>query len=594
MKHSAAATVIISLSVFVFLCAAQAEQPKRLNNLVTELARESGIALNPDATVRFTHPREGWVHVRIETDAAEGATLEVSTAAGDVLASHAHPEGMRFLPAGECVLKIHGNGVSSLRSIVVRAVPELQFTGIQTAPFMEGHGPYDWAFLEANILPNVNTVVGPAEDEHIDAWTARGGKWVVGTGLPTKPDRPVTPEEAFQHWASNAGIADPRLTGIMVDEFHGRQNANYPAWIEAVRRLGDTEAFSRQHKIFYAYCGGPGLYSRPQSRDLVRSVLGIGSYMAWERYLHEMPTHEEARAFLDAQLGGEMRRWQETFPDIERRLVMVAPIFTLGLSMNLQPEVDYKAWLDMQIQYYATDPAFDGLFGLQYWTATYADEELLRWAYRLFRHYGIEGNTALLSDQYGYTYALDHISNPDFADGLAGWTVEPAAEGSVGTGYIERLANLEGRYWLRQGTPDEPAGNTFLLLTRNGGKPNRVSQEIRNLKPGNLYSAKLISADYGDISAEISEEKRLDVSIAVEGADPIPEKCYQSAIDSRMSVATADLFDGGKLAWFNHHRAVFRATAPTAKLVISDGSLDQPATRQVLCNFVEVQPYFEN
>lgn len=45
----------------------------------------------------------------------------------------------------------------------------------------------------------------------------------------------------------------------------------------------------------------------------------------------------------------------------------------------------------------------------------------------------------------------------------------------------------------------------------------------------------------------------------------------------------------------NHHRIVFRAKAPTAKLTISDWAEDGkpggPVGQELICNFIEVQPY---
>jgi hypothetical protein len=572
------------------------EGPGRLNNLVSELARFTDVPVAADSVVRFTNPREDWVYVSLDAEVPAGARVQVALPDGRVMADGANPEGMRFLPAGEQVLRVTGEGVATVRSIVVRSVAELQYSTVPATPSLKEQGPYDWAFLKAHVLPHVNTLIGSPTEEHIDEWIARGGKWLAGGGMPSKPQGRITAEEAFQAWLNNPGIQDPRLSGVIVDEFQGRQHPDYPAWIAAVRKLGSAEAFTSDHDAFYAYCGGPSMYTRPQTRELVRTVFDIGSYMVWERYLNEMPTLEQAQTFLDRQLGDEMKRWRETFPGCEKRMLTVAPIFTSVFSMDVQPEVDYKAWLDMQIGYYADNPAFDGLFGLQYLTSPYADEEVLRWACRLFRHYGIEGKTEPLSAQYGYTYALDHVSNPDFNDGLEGWTVEAASEGSVEAGYMERLANLEGRYWLRGGTPDAPAGNAFLKMKRDANRPNRVSQEIRNLKPGTLYSVKLISADWSDLAAGITEEKKLGLSLSVEGAETVADKGYQATANSATSFGAGEPFTGGKVAWFNHHRVVFRATAPTARLVLSDWLGDAtggPAGQEILCNFVQVQRSFD-
>ena len=221
--------------------------------------------------------------------------------------------------------------------------------------------------------------------------------------------------------------------------------------------------------------------------------------MAWERYHHEMPTLDEARALMDSLLGKEMTRWQKVFPDCQRRMVLVLGIFATGPDLDVQPQVNYKVWMDMQMQYLATHPRFDGLFGVQWWYSGAATEELVRWQNALYRHYCIEGATELLSSRLGWTYMLSHIRNPDFDQGLEGWRAEPAVEGSIGTGYLERYARIENRYWQRQQYPDDPAGNTYLRMRRDADRPNRVSQEVRGLVPGRTYTVQMISADYGDI-----------------------------------------------------------------------------------------------
>ena len=68
-------------------------------------------------------------------------------------------------------------------------------------------------------------------------------------------------------------------------------------------------------------------------------------------------------------------------------------------------------------------PSFQDLYGLQEYLSSYADEELLRWAHQLFRHYCIEGKRTRFSDD---PYLLPHLQNPDFANGLDGWQIEPA------------------------------------------------------------------------------------------------------------------------------------------------------------------------
>ena len=47
---------------------------------------------------------------------------------------------------------------------------------------------------------------------------------------------------------------------------------------------------------------------------------------------------------------------------------------------------------------------------------------------QLYRHYMIEGKTDRLSSD---PYTLSHLANPDFIDGLKGWSLSEAVSGSI-------------------------------------------------------------------------------------------------------------------------------------------------------------------
>ncbi|MCC6699296.1 MAG: hypothetical protein IT365_26965 [Candidatus Hydrogenedentes bacterium] len=597
--------ITCSVAVVLFIASAASAQgpqvvPLRLNNLVTRLAEFTQIPAEKDSSLPFHNPRLGWVLVAVDGGSAitDGAAMDVrlqSTTETIPLRLGAESrEAIRLLPAGDYALLIHPSG-AALASVTVRAIPELQYCRYPSQPAAAAYGPYDWEFLTAHVLPHVNTIVGaPSEesDAHITEWTRNCGKWIAYGGLPH--DQHLTAEQALIHWTQNAGFTDPRLSGLIADEFQGRHNEWYPAWTEALARMGADPAL--KGRWFYGYCGGPGMYTRPQPRALVRTVLDAGYYMAWERYLHEMPTLEEAQALLESHLGREMTKWQAAFPDCQKQMILVSGLFTHGLSLDVQPEVDYKVWMDMQMRYLATQPGFDGLFGLQWWVSQYADEETLRWMAQLFRHYAIEGKTDSFAEPLGYAYLPGLIANPEFADGLNVWDVAPAGADTLRPEYMEYYGRLQGRYWHRAGEPDEPAGNTFLWMKRNAEKPNTISQPVRNLKPGSLYSVKVMAADYLDISLGVSKEKDIPLAVSVEGADVIPEKTFVAHMNSSSSSPSKLPFNGQRPAWFVLHRMVFRAQSSTAVLRISDWpSINDPGGpegQELMVNGIAVQPYY--
>jgi hypothetical protein len=576
----------------------------RLNNFVTELLRVQAVPVGQERPLTFQNPRDGWVFLSLRANARPGEKVElVLGATGDGTAlleiTPAHgpiAETMRLLPRGTQMLRLKGTGMKTAGPLVVRTMPETQFVRYPQEPRFPEQGTFSWMWLKQNVLSSVNTIATTAPaglDDEVDEWTRSGRKFIAYGRVPHEDN--LTSRQAFEYWSQNRGFKDARFSGMLADEFNGRQDPQYPAWTEAMRMLGENSKGSG--KAFYAYSGGPGMYSRPETRDLVRAVLDAGFYMAWERYHHEMPTEEEGRKFMDQILGDEISKWRATFPALLSHLVMVLGIFMSGPDLDVQPDVNYKVWMDMQMRYLATDPRFDGLFGVQWWYSGAATEEILRWQSALYRHYCVEGATDLLSRRYGWEYSLDHITNPDFLDGLKAWVAEPAARGSMKAGYLERYARLQGRYWQRNGEPDEPSGNAYLWTKRQAGRPNKVFQDVKNLIPGMLYSAELITADYQDIKNGRSRQDQHAVSLSVEGARTVERLSYRS-VPLKSTYSHPQLpFPNGP-AWLNHHRLMFRATHSTARLCLSDWASDVaaggPVGQELIFNYVQLQPYFED
>ena len=401
--------------------------------------------------------------------------------------------------------------------------------------------------------------------------------------------QPLTADEAFAYWTQNPGFRSPNLDGVIADEFLGyRRGMKYPEWTEAVRRIRADEKF--RGRFFYPYC--TTIYRNAVSAEFLRVVMESGYPFAWEVYLQEQPDEERAQQYLDSKLDTEMRRWREALPGCEQHMVVCLGYMSLPTTetLNMNPQVDYKVWMDMQFQHLATRPEFRGLYGLMEYTSGYADDETVRWAARLYRHYGIEGKTNLLSDALGFHYQLDHLQNPDFADGTTGWRVEAAATDGVGKNSFWGLGWLEGRY------PKSKLGNTFLWTKRSATRPNRVSQEIKNLRPGRLYSLKLVTADYQELVQGKSAEQKHAVSIQLRGAKIVPAKSFQQPMANNYA-HTIGAFKGQNKFWMNYHFLVFRAKGRSSKLTISDWASATlpggPVGQELIYNFIEVQPYFE-
>ena len=316
-------------------------------------------------------------------------------------------------------------------------------------------------------------------------------------------DAPDAVDKVFAAWSASPGYQDPLMDGIIVDEFGGGDGIEYDVYRQVVERLNATF----KPKVFMPYgCGGQ-FHGGDRSTKFAQAALDGGGYVCPEYYLIEQPSKSEAEQFIHDSLVSDMLRWEKGMPGVIPRLIVVLGYMSQPTeSLNVNPSVNFKVYMDMQMRALATHPACFGLGGFQWYHSSYCDEENVRWAGRLYRHYAIEGNTKPLAND---PYILPHLRNPDFAAGTEGWTIAPAEPGSVKTGAHAGYSWLEGRY------PRTNMGDTFLLVKRSDKKPNVFSQEIKNLTPGRMYSLKMITADYQDLVQEKSEkktERRLDPS----------------------------------------------------------------------------------
>ena len=172
---------------------------------------------------------------------------------------------------------------------------------------------------------------------------------------------------------------------------------------------------------------------------------------------------------------GEELAASEAYPGLVDNLIVAFYAYvTAGppwLTATL-PNVDSRTYLDMQFHTLATDPGFQNVRGLMTYRSNYADEETVRWAARLFRHYGIEGHIEMLSKG---PYLLTHLQNPEFEQQGVGWNLEPAETGTISFDVVPRFGGMQGRY------PRVSHGDTVIVTTRSDQGPNVFSQEIKDL-----------------------------------------------------------------------------------------------------------------
>lgn len=582
--HDDAGREIVSTKQLATVLPGGKQQIRVLNNLASELmdARSRGLLDQP--RIEFMNPRDGWVWFH----AAGSCTL---TLGEDRLlaAEGGRPavEAMRRLPAGRHAVQVAGTPTD----LAIRAIPALVYNVYPSTSMIQPFGSNTWERLGKHMLPNVNMIESPIVDTpEYRQWLGQGKRWLANVQAPGLIDKKQwTAEKMLGVWlkpgtstahAERPGLQLSKLSGMQVDEYYpGAPSArSLSALTFSLARLAEHPAFAGKQWIPFL----AGKFGATRDNLLMKTLLGAGWPFSEEVYVGEMPTEPENVSNIRSSFLGVAAAYQSAFPGSLRRMIFTPMYAYLPYcTTNRYPQADFRVHLDMQMQLLAADPAFFGLWGVQPYRSNYVDEEILNCMGRLLRHYCIEGRTErMLSDPY----ELRHVTDPDFEAGTKHWQIAAAEKDAVGTGKFAGYGGLQGRY------PAGAFGDTFVLLKRSAKRPNTVSQQLQGLKPGRLYSVKLITGDYADLTGGKTRREQQAISITLDGAAVLPggfHYPFPSCRGPKPFTAQAPF-------WMTYHWLRFGAAGPTAKLSISDwdrpDSPGGPIGQQVMCSFVEVQP----
>ncbi len=546
---------------------------KQLNNLVAEVLNEP--VGNTPQTLSFVNPRDGWIFIALSS-ATPAPELSIKLDDRDVVitATTDRLEAFRAVSMGEHRLTITGNTAARL---LVRSIPEIFDYPPCADSAVKENGRYDWNFMKRYILPAVTTLNGGTlPGEALTEAKARGLKWLANFNVEPVDD----PANVQARMEKHAGLTAPQYDGFTSDElFFGR--ATIDNYTKALWRVSNPG-----NRLIYSWIvGKPGIAAL--HTDFMSAALNAShgrGRLLFEAYCHPQPDEKAAAAYLDDMLGETMRRFNATFPGAAAGTGIIFGNFNQIpiISLEFNPAADFKYFLDMQVNMIANSPDFANLATTGYWGTHYGDEELARWSFLLMRHYAVEGRKDMLSTRYGFTYNPGHLENPDFAEGLAGWTLAPATADAIRADTIAGYGkNSQGRWG------GGNAGDSVCVMKRQAGKPNRISQTARGLTIGKTYCLQFVTADRKDVVGKKYNPRRYGITAELEGAEIIPEKSFIH-VDKRDGKHEKKNDNVGKI---NLHRMIFRAKAPTLGLTFSDAAAS-PGD-ELLLNFVQLKPYLE-
>ena len=570
---------------------------KILNNLVWELLNLQPGSVQGERIYSFNSPKTRWLYVKVTADAQTGAirlSVDQTPKAGDLIAFEAGEKGskdaMCFLPAGECQIILQADGPCRIDSLVARSIPELYYHEFAGGPSPGEHSPDSIEFAEKHVIPHVNTFMiarGNLDSKRdiFQKYVPTHRRWLtnfVARGMDYFGESYAVSslQELYDYLTGLPGYTHPDVDGVIGDEFLGGSDPGYKKYVDVI---GMLEAEPRyQDRLFYGYC--TDIYGGEGGRQFVQAVIDSGGNLVWERYLKTMSSESAARQYMWEHLVTSARNYREYCPGSIEKMTALLGYYTLpgGHLENSTPTVNFKSHLDVAFNMVANHPVFWGTYGLGGYHSEYGNEETIRWLIKLFRHYGIEGNSEPATDA---PYMLTHIKNPDFFHGATGWTLDSAEEGSI------RPVFERGFGW-HQARVGRTEGDTSLLMVRNASRPNRFSQEIKDLQPGKLYVLYMFSGDRKDMS----KKEQHAVRIQIENGTVVPAKSYTYLFSNGGGTNAYPPYTQEGSAWLNYHYQVFRAHGNTAKLVISDWVTDTepggPSGQELIVNFISVQPYF--
>lgn len=583
-----------------------------LNNLVFELLNVASPGANSHA---FRNPREGWVYVRVTSrDGAGSTSVQLDGAPVALRLVRGQMETMRYLPEGPHTVRLDSGG-EGIERVEVRAIGELVYATYGYNPHIAETGDYTWDFLRKHCLDHYNSIIGSGavndegsstQEAELREWTAEGKRWFTVAEVPYDV---ATADEAYARWANAQGMQHPLMSGIWADEFgvgekYGKRTVDmYPLWIEALRKLRANPAFAGRG--FYAY-GPSRLLPAERFTEMypfIQTLMESDCRLAPEWYLPEAQSRPGRAIVETGDLVAEFSpSWEQASrasfeaasPGAAANRVMVVSLFSeMGWeSCDLFPGYNFNVFLDAELQFIATDPAFFGVRGIQGYLSGYCAEEQTRLFAELVRHYAIEGKTErFLTDPY----VLHHLVNPDLVQGAEGWTSTPATTGaeqvSIEVKAVPGLGNLLGKYHAPEGT-----GDVAFWTRRSAERPNVLAQPIRNLTPGRCYSLRFVTGDFQELSGGTSARRKHGVSVTIEKGEPVSEESFQAVVQGAFWQRYG-AFNPANPYWINYHQVVFRATGEEAELSLSDwdsdGAPGGPVGEELFWSFFQVQPYFE-
>ena len=559
---------------------------RRLNNLVTELY--AGTA----SDIKFVNPRDGCVAFVLD-DCADGAEVRLDGMLKPIL-KHVKDEpsiAMRWLPAGRHIATVAGGGRICIRA--VKAIRIRDANGNWSEMHRRFINPYANIGTPFNDSSLYRAFNGENATNGIVRLAERGCRLMppVGMdphGLALRRDVETVAGKIRNSVAWRLGMEvaiDENRVGVETEYLHHYTMA------EAIWRISTS---SQSVSMFWAGNSGVRFMNPEREASELSAISNSGDgrgFHIFETYQRSVRNAEEVVRQFDATIAS-IKSMTDMVPCTKgSALCYFGTYYFPGSYTPLtSPYADHRVLLDMWVRRLATDPAVEELLaGIGSGSYHHSDEEMVRWIAALIRHYAIDGKTDSLAEKLSYRYNPGFIANPDFDDGLNGWTADAASGDSI---KALRILGYGGGVQARKSAKCE--GDRMALFVRDAKCANRLSQKVKGLVPGRHYALVFYSSDYDEYLSRKAGKKdapqgRRRLRVDFKGGTNVPTL--------ELHHFGANGVSPGKFS-ICRNRYVFRADVPEVTLTFVDRNAgegdavqDDAGLRQIV-NFVEMHEYF--
>lgn len=545
---------------------------KTLNNFATEVLNAPVQATADAQEFRFSTLRPGWVFIAAQNAAAKGLKVVLDNSLTVITNDTPRLENFRELPLGVHTLTV--TGAENGGNILVHTVIETLNYCPGNNSMVKENPPYNWDFQMKYGMPAITTQNGGSiPDDKLEWFKAQGYHWLANQ-MSTEL---INNEDLTKRLNDSPGMKEERYDGVTADEQFFNQPAILSYYTEGLKAYKNPF-----NHVIYSWIVGKPTNEGIDDDFIATTVNSCGGRgkLAFEIYCKTLPTEKKAIEYFNDRAKDTVRILKKKYPDIMQSLGIVLGNFNQVPILSLQhhPEVDYKYYLDLQMNILANDPEFKDLALTGYWGSYYADHELHRWSYMLLRHYCIEGNTTMLSDKYGFKYLPGHTVNGDFVGSFDGWTTE----GNVSLDSFNGFASTSQNRWGGNGG----VGDTFAVLSKKGDEVSSVTQVAKNLTPGKTYLLEFCTFDVDDVKSKTVNGHDFGIRAALDENAEINEELSWHHIDMRENGRYAH---NNGVARPNLHHIVFKAKATEVKITLGN-NLAKPGENLGI-NFFRVMPF---